>query len=74
MTNNVYKRLFERAKEGDVSILYESETFTVRDETESLPLHYLGSCGKIEILDYSESYTEENEDGYTAYDLLQRNY
>lgn len=69
-----YERLFQRAKSGDISILYDSETFTIRDDTNSLPLHYLGSSGRIEILDYVESFTEENNDGYTPYDLFQKNY
>ena len=59
------KSIFERAKEGDISILSDPNVSLVKDNYGRTPLHLLAWKGKIEVLSHKDCSLVKNNYGET---------
>lgn len=69
---NMPTTIFERALDGDISILSETNVSKIFDIEKNTPLHILAKTGAMEILDHPDYHKDFNIGGDTPIHLLAR--
>ena len=64
------KDLFERAREGDITILEDPNCSKIKGIEGRTPLHYLAEIGKIEVLNHPDIAIVKNKYGRTPLHIL----